>query len=96
MRLHRHGATARTVERKLLLAASHSRLLARYVDHSTGLVKRNVTARCARVRGRHHRPLPRFVCRVWLQPRSPSTGTAVVCHTKHKRFWVTAYRHRRR
>ena len=92
-----HRAAARAVERRLLLVAPRSRLLARFVDHATGLVKRNVATRCARVWGRQHRRLPRFVCRVWLQPRSPSSGVAVVCHTKHGHFRVTAYhrRHRR-
>lgn len=91
-----HRAAARAIERKLLLYAPRTRLLARFVDRSLGLVKRNVAAHCTRVWGRHHRRLPRFRCRVWLQPRSPSTGVAVVCHTRHKQFRVTAYHRRRR
>ena len=90
-----HRAAARVIERKLLLVAPRSRLLARFVDRSTELVKRNVAARCTRLRGRHHRKLPRFICHVWLQPRSPASGVAVVCHTKHRQFWVTAYGRRR-
>lgn len=97
-RRRHHRAAARAVERRLLLIAPRSRFLARFVDRSMGLVKRNVAARCARVWGRHHhRRLPRFICRVWAQPRSPSSGVALVCHTKHSEFRVTAYhRHRSR
>jgi hypothetical protein len=92
------GAVARAIERKLLLLAPRERLLRRFVDQTTGLVKRNVTAHCTRF---HGRPLRyrrhRFICRVWLQPRRPSSGVVVVCHTAHHGFWVSAYhrRHRR-
>lgn len=92
-----HRAAARSIERKLLLIAPRSPLLARFVNRSTGLVDRNVATRCARMWGRNHRRLPRFLCRVWTQPRLPASGVAVVCHTKHRQFRVTAYHpHRRR
>jgi hypothetical protein len=94
-RRHVYGAAARAVERRLLLVAPRSKLLARFVDRSTGLVKLNVTAHCA-LRLRPHRHSV-YLCRVWRQPRRPSSGIKVLCRTKHKRFVVMAYRrHRRR
>lgn len=94
-RRHVSGAAARAVERRLLLVASRSKLLARFVDRSTGLVQRNVTARCELRRARQRRPSV-YVCRVWRQPRLPSSGTRVLCRTRHKRFVVMAYRRRHR
>lgn len=91
-----HRAAARSIERKLLLITARSPLLTRFVDRSTGLVDRNVAARCARMWGRDHRRLPRFLCRVWAQPRRPASGVAVVCHTQHRQFRVTAYHPHRR
>jgi len=89
-------AAARAVERRLLLIAPKSRLLVRFVDRTTGVVKRNVVARCARLRGRHRQRVAVYVCRVWQHPRAPSTGVTVRCRTKHKRLLVTAYRRPRR
>jgi hypothetical protein len=93
-RRHVYRAAARAVERKLLSVAPRSRLLARFVDRSTGLVKLNVTAHCELMRGRHRRHSV-YLCRVWRQPHRPSSGIRVRCRTKHKRFVVLAYRHRR-
>jgi hypothetical protein len=91
----RRRAAARATERKLLLLAPRERLLRRFVDRTTGLVKRNVAAQCTRVWGKHPRhALHRFVCQVWMQPRSPLSGIAVVCHRAHHGFWLSAY-HRR-
>lgn len=90
-----YRAAARAVERRLLLVAPRHRMLARFVDRSTGLVKLNVTAHCQLKRRPHRHSV--YLCRVWQQPRQPSSGMRVVCRTKHKRFVVTAYRrHRRR
>jgi hypothetical protein len=89
-----HRAAARAVERRLLVVAPHTRLLARFVDRSTDLVKLNVTAHC-RLKQRPQRHSI-YLCRVWRQPRQPSSGVRVLCRTKHKRFVVTAYRRRRR
>ena len=87
-------AAARAVERKLLLLAPRHKLLRRFVDRATGLVRRNVAAHCARYLG--HRPrLRRYLCRVWVQPRSQLSGVAVLCHTAHHSFWLTRYHHRR-
>lgn len=95
-RRHTYGAAARAVEHRLLLVAARSRWLARFVDRSTGLVKLNVTAHCQLIRGLH-RPRPSvYLCRVWRQPRLPSSGVRVLCRTKHKRFVVMAYRRRHR
>src|SRR5690348_14099282 len=77
-RRHVSGAAARAVERRLLLVASRSKLLARFVDKSTGLVQRNVTARCQLRRGLPRRRPSVYVCRVWRQPRLPSSGTRVL------------------
>jgi hypothetical protein len=91
---HVHGAAARAVEHRLLLVASRSKLLARFVDRTTGLVKRNVTAHCELMR--HRRP-SRYACDVWQQPRPASSGVTVICRTRHKRFLVMApRRHHRR
>lgn len=92
-RHHLYRAAARAVERRLLLVAPKSRLLARFVNRSTGLVKLNVTAHCELIRGRHRRPSV-YVCRVWRQPHPPTSGIRVRCRTKHNRFVVLAY-HRR-
>jgi hypothetical protein len=89
-------AAARAVERRLLLIAPKSRLLVRFVDRTTGVVKRNVVARCTRLRGRHRQRVAVYVCRVWQHPRAPSTGVTVRCRTKHNRLLVTAYRRPRR
>jgi hypothetical protein len=90
---HVHGAAARAVEHRLLLVASRSKLLARFVDRTTGLVKRNVTAHCELMR--HRRP-SRYACEVWQQPRPSSSGVTVICRTsRHKRFLVMAPRRRR-
>lgn len=89
-----YRAAARAVERRLLVVAPRTGLLARFVDRSTGLVKLNVTAHC-RLKQRPHRHSV-YLCRVWRQPRQPSSGVRVLCRTKHKRFVVTAYRRRRR
>jgi hypothetical protein len=89
-----YRAAARAVERRLLLVAPRSRLLARFVDRSTGLVKLNVTAHC-QLKRRPHRPSI-YLCRVWRQPRRPSSGIRVLCRTKHKRFVVKPYLHRRK
>lgn len=92
------AAAARSAERKLLLLAPGKRALRRFVDQTTGLVKRNVAAHCTRLRGKLFRhKLPRFVCRVWTQPASPSSGISVVAYTKHHAFRVKPYhrRHRR-
>lgn len=89
-----YRAAARAVERRLLLVAPRHRMLARFVDRSTGLVKLNVTAHCGLNRRPHRQSV--YLCRVWQQPRQPSSGMRVVCRTKHKRFVVTAYRRRRR
>jgi len=88
-------AAAHAVERRLLLVAPRTKLLARFVDRTTGLVKRNVTARCRLMhrRARHRHSV--YLCRVWRQPRLPSSGVKVRCRTKHKRFVVTADRRRR-
>jgi hypothetical protein len=92
------GVAARATERELLLLAPRHRLLRRFVDPETGLVKRNVAAHCSRFRGygrRHHRQ--RFLCRVWIQPRSPLGHVAVVCHTTaHHVFRLSAYEPRRK
>jgi hypothetical protein len=94
---HTPAAAARATERKLLLLAPRKKLLRRFVDRTTGLVKRNVAAHCARFRGRLLRHgLRPFVCRVWTQPRLPRSGVAVVCHTQHHEFRVTAYHRRSR
>jgi len=91
------SATARAVERRLLLFAPRATFLRRFVDRTTGLVKRNVTAHCYRFRGKHYRhTLGRFFCRIWLQPRSRLSGVAVICHTRHHRFRVTVYHGRHR
>jgi hypothetical protein len=91
------AANARATERKLLLYAPRSKVLRRFVDRATGLVKRNVAANCTRLRGHHPRYRHRhFFCRVWMQPRSSLTGVAVICFTKHHAFRVTKYHHRRR
>lgn len=86
----------RAVERTLLRIAPHTRPLARFVDHTTGLVKRNVAARCRRLRkgGRHR--AARFLCRVWQAPRRPMSGVAVIYRTRRHRVVVTAYRPRRK
>jgi hypothetical protein len=89
-------AAERAVERRLLQIAPESRLLVRFVDRTTGVVKRNVVARCARLRRRHRHSVVVFVCRVWQHPRAPSSGVRVRCRTKNKRFLVTAYRRARR
>lgn len=89
-------AAERAVERRLLQIAPESRLLVRFVDRTTGVVKRNVVARCARLRRRHRHSVVVFVCRVWQHPRAPSSGVRVRCRTKDKRFLVTAYRRARR
>lgn len=92
-RRHVHSAAARAVEHRLLLVAPRTRLLARFVDRSTGLVRLNVTAHCE-LMPRHRARHSVYLCRVWQQPRLPSTGTEVRCRTKHKRFVVMAYRRR--
>ena len=91
-------AAARAVERRLLIVASRTRLLARFVDRSTGLVKRNVAAHCKLIRRRHqlrhrHRRSV-YLCQVWQQPHPPLSGlkVKVLCPTKHKRFVVVPYR----
>lgn len=96
--VRRHSAAARATERKLLLLAPRKKLLRRFVDGTTGLVKRNVTAHCRRYHGKPAlRYLHRFLCRVWVQPRLPSSGVAVVCRTgRHHVFHVTAYHRRHR
>lgn len=88
---HMYRAAARAVERRLLLAAPRTKLLARFVDRSTGLVRRNVTAHCQLMR-RHRGRRSAYLCRVWQQPRLPASGVKVLCRTKHKRFVVIAYR----
>ena len=92
-----YRAAARAVERRLLLVAPRSKLLARFVDRSTGLVERNVAARCHLVRRPARYRHSVYLCRVWRQPRLPSSGVKVRCRTKHKRFVVMAARrsHRR-
>jgi hypothetical protein len=67
-------------------------LLARFVDHSTGLVKVNVATHCTLMRNRHRYRRSIYLCRVWQQPRAPSSGMKVLCRTKAKRFVVMAYR----
>ena len=98
LRLRQHAAaTARAIERKLLLAAPRARSLRRFVSRDSGLVKRNVAAHCVRFRGHHPRhTFRRFFCRVWMQPRSPLSGVAVICYTKHHAFRVSKYHHRLR
>lgn len=91
-RRHVYRAAARAVEHRLLLVAPRTRLLVRFVDRSTGLVRRNVTAHCELMPRRHRGRPSVYLCRVWQQPRQPSTGTKVLCRTKHKRFVVMAYR----
>jgi hypothetical protein len=91
------GVAARATERKLLLLAPRHRLLRRFVDRTTGLVKRNVAAHCGRYRGHVHHQRQHFLCRVWVQPRPSSSGVAVICHTTaHHVFKVSAYEPRRR
>lgn len=89
-RRHLHAA-ARAVERRLLLVASRTKFLAHFVDQSTGLVKRNVTARCKLVHRRQGRRHSVYFCRVWRHPRPPSSGAKVLCRNIHKRFVVMAY-----
>lgn len=91
-----HRAAAHAVERRLLLVAPRTRLLKRFVDRKTGLVRRNVTARCQLMPRRAGRRHSVYLCRVWRQPRLPSSGIKVRCRTKHKRFVVTANRRGRR
>jgi hypothetical protein len=97
-KVRRHsGAAARATERKLLLLAPRHRVLRRFVDRATGLVKRNVAAHCSRFRGHVRHRRQHFLCRVWVQPRPSSSGVSVVCHTTvHHVFRVSAYEHRRR
>ena len=90
----RSGVAARATERKLLLLAPQHRVLHRFVDRTTGLVKRNVAAHCGRFRGkgRRHRRPRHFLCRVWVQPRPAASGVAVVCHTTRRHiFRVSVY-----
>lgn len=87
----RHAA-ARAVERRLLLVASRTHLLGRFVDRATGLVKRNVTAHCKLVHRRQGRRHSVYLCQVWQHPRPPSSGARVLCRDSHKRFVVMAYR----
>jgi hypothetical protein len=87
------------VESRLLSEASRTKLLARFVDRSTGLVKTNVSAHCALISRRYQRQR-RFVslCQVWQQPDLPSSGVKVrvLTPTKHKPFVVMAYRRSQR
>jgi len=93
---YRAGVAARATERKLLLLAPRWTVLRRFVDRTTGLVKRNVAAHCGRLQsGAFRHRLGRFACRVWTQPRSPFSGVAVICNTRHHGFRVTAYPRRR-
>lgn len=97
-RRRRPHAAARAVERRLLIVASRTRLLARFVDRSTGLVKRNVAAHCKLIRRghqrRHRHRRSVYLCQVWQQPHPPASGVKVnvLCPTEHKRFVVVAYR----
>jgi hypothetical protein len=90
----RRHAVARAVERRLLVVASRTRLLARFVDRSTGSLESNVSAHCDLISRRYQRQR-RFVylCQVWQHPDPASSGVKVrvLCPIKHKRFVVMAY-----
>jgi len=93
-RMRRRQAAAAAVERRLLLVGPKKRLLARFVDPSDGLLKRNVTAHCELIHGRRGRRHSVYLCRVWQPPSLPSSGVKVLCDEGHKRFVVMAYRGR--
>jgi hypothetical protein len=92
---HRRNSSAadRATERELLRLAPHTKLLARFVDRATGLVERNVATRCRRLHNGGRRRAALFACRVWLQPKRPSSGVSVFLHSRHHRVVVTAHRH---
>jgi hypothetical protein len=95
---HRRSLAAadRAVERELLRFATHSKLFARFVDPETKLVKRNVAARCDRLRkGNRHRAVL-FFCRVWQAPARPSGGVTVLYRSRRHHVVVTRYGGRRK